>query len=246
MPRTKYFWAGILATILCVCCATLARGQCCYCPYSYCIDPSSGICADTPIIIDTDGTGFHLTSVQDGVVFGFCGTRAKRHAWTESGSTNAFLFLDRDRNGLADIGPDASLFTEADRNGVVDNGFELFGNCTPQSLHGRARNGFAALAVFDSPGYGGNGDGTIDKYDKVFPQLRVWVDANHDGVSQQTEVFTLDQVGVEAIFLNYKEMRREDGNGNELRYRARIRLANAPNNDHWAYDVILAQESGAN
>lgn len=67
----------------------------------------------SPIIIDTTGEGFHLTSVQRGVVFDIAGTgHPAQMAWTAATSGNAFLALDR--NG----------------NGKIDNGKELFGNFT--------------------------------------------------------------------------------------------------------------------
>jgi hypothetical protein len=66
--------------------------------------------------------------------------------------------------------------------------------------------------------YGGNDNGAIDPADKVWTRLRLWIDRNHDGVSQPDEIFTLDQLGVTSIDLGYKTLHRKDGNGNEYRY----------------------------
>ncbi len=135
----------------------------------------------TPIIIDTDGSGFHLTSAADGVLFDFSGTgKPIQIAWTAPGSTNGWLALDR--NG----------------NGNIDSGKELFGNITEQPSSSDP-NGFLALAVFDLPENGGNGDGAIDNQDAIREKYWVWIDANHDGIAQAEELHHLDDVGIHSI-----------------------------------------------
>src|SRR5215472_4965557 len=52
--------------------------------------------SQSPIIIDVDGSGFHLTSVARGVRFDFYGNdHPIQMAWIAPGSTNAFLVLPR-------------------------------------------------------------------------------------------------------------------------------------------------------
>jgi hypothetical protein len=178
----------------------------------------------TPIIIDTTGRGFHLTSQQDGVMFDLAGTgRPIQISWTDGISGNAFLALDR--NG----------------NGVIDSGKELFGNYTDQPQSDDP-NGFLALAVFDDPASGGNADGVIDQHDRIWPQLRAWIDENHDGVSQPDELYNLSDVGVYSISLRYTHLRRYDQYGNLFRYKGTLNPEGEPRRDRVdrvVYDVFL-------
>src|ERR1035441_9183890 len=137
-----------------------------------------GGCGSCPILIDTQDQGFHLTDWQHGVSFPFFPDKPPMQlSWTDAAYANGWLALDR--NG----------------KGVIDNATELFGNITPQPPSD-APNGFLALSVFDEPANGGNGNGVIDPGDAVYPHLRVWIDANHDGISQPDELKTLQEVGI--------------------------------------------------
>jgi hypothetical protein len=144
-------------------------------------------------------------------------------AWPEKGVQNGWLVLDR--NG----------------NGIIDDFSELFGNETPQPKPkpGQKKNGFAALAFYDELEQGGNGDGWVSKEDKIFSKLRVWVDANHDGISQPSELLTLDQAGVAAISLDYHLSKVTDTNGNVFRYRAKVRDTQAGETSKIIYDVYV-------
>jgi hypothetical protein len=182
-----------------------------------------------PIIIDVQGNGYSLTSAANGVEFDMAGNgKLARMAWTSAGSDNAFLALDR--NG----------------NGVIDNGTELFSNFTPQPqpqpqpAAGIGKNGWNALAVYDEPANGGNGDGWIDAHDAIYPKLLLWVDRNHDGKSEPNELFTLAQLGIERISLDYTMGGWTDAYGNIFRYRSSVVHQNPYTGEQdAAYDVML-------
>lgn len=182
----------------------------------------------TPIVIDVNGNGFSLTSAVNGVDFDLDSDGAAEHiSWTSTNTDDAWLVLDRNGNGL------------------IDNGGELFGNVTPQPEPplGEEKNGFLALAEYDKLFNGGNSDGFINRRDGVFDQLRLWQDANHNGVSGVSELFTLPQLGLRKIELDYRDSRRTDEHGNRFKYRARVRDANDEQLGRWAWDVYLLKHT---
>ena len=179
-----------------------------------CVVPAS------PIVIDTIGEGMRLTSASNGVIFDIRGDgHPIQLAWTAADSKNTLLALDRNSDGK------------------IGDGTELFGNYTDQPPSPN-QNGFLALAEFDKPENGGNNDGFITAQDSVYSRLLLWIDANHNGVSEPYELHSLPELGIVSISLDYKPSGRRDVYGNIFRYRAKyhsIRLG-----DRWAFDVFFA------
>lgn len=178
----------------------------------------------SPIIVDTTGQGFHLTSAEHGVTFDFYGNgHPIRLSWTDAVYGNGFLALDR--NG----------------NGRIDNAKELFGNITEQP-QSNTPNGYLALAEFDKPENGGNEDGIIDWHDAVYQKLVIWIDANHDGASQPEELHSLPSLGVYSIGLKYREEPITDQYGNKFRYRGILNPSAADGQSQdgrYTYDVFF-------
>ncbi len=181
----------------------------------------------SPIILDLGRVGVNLTSSADGVLFDLNGDGLlEQLSWTIQGTEDAFLALDRSGNSQ------------------IDDGTELFGNFTAQAASPEA-NGFLALAVFDNPENGGNGDGVISADDQIFTDLLLWIDANHNGNSEPQELTSLAENRIRSIDLDYRESRRRDRFGNEFRYRAKFYFEPPPRKPHrqgvhrFATDVFL-------
>lgn len=177
-------------------------------------------CKISPIVLDPFDEGFHLTSLSEGVRFRItAGGPLDQMSWTDAAYRNGWLALDR--NG----------------NGTIDDLTELFGNLTPQPPS-EDPNGFLALAVFDDPRNGGNGNGFIDPGDAVYSHLRVWIDANHNGISEPGELHTLQELGIFKIGLKYHESDFVDQYGNRFRYKGSV-WDDGGNEKDICYDVFL-------
>ncbi len=213
-------------SLSCSCqCACNPSGRPSYCPGG----PSAASCSgggwacNSPVLISMESDRVSLAGPADGVLFDLHGIGLLRQwSWTRAESSDGWLALDR--NG----------------SGTIEDGTELFGSVTeqPAARANEIPHGFRALAVFDSLAQGGNEDGFIDARDAVFSQLRLWRDANQNGVSEPSELLTLTQADVGRLDLQVQERPRRDRFGNYFRYRARV-WDTSGRNKKWAWDVFL-------
>jgi len=159
-------------------------------------------CAE-PIVFNLGNGGYELTGLENPVFFDIFGAGPRagaRHVgWTAPASNTAFLALDR--NG----------------NGIVDSGGELFGNGMLLRNGQHAANGFDALAQYDN-----NGDGVIDDADPIWQYLLLWIDWNHDGVSQPGELQPIAVSSITGIELDHHWTNRRDRSGNYLGYEGHL------------------------
>lgn len=181
---------------------------------------SSGYCcSNSPIAFDITGQGFHFTDVPNGVNFDSGGDGyLDRMAWPDATYGNGWLVYDRNHNG------------------IIDSGIEMFGNFTEQPPAAEP-NGFLALAVYDSTENGGNGDGKIDNSDAIWPSLRIWQDADVNGVTDPGELKSLTSLGITSISLSYITQQTYDLYGNQFRYRASVTVASGSTVRPYCYDV---------
>jgi len=143
----------------------------------------------TPIVLDLNGDGVKTKSVADGVTFDLFATGTKvSTGWVSS--SDGLLVMDRNADGQ------------------INDGSELFGSSTTLADGTKAHDGYQALKELDS-----NGDGFITKDDAAFANLRVWIDANSDGISEKGETVGLDTLGITSISTNASvNLSKDNGN----------------------------------
>ena len=75
-------------------------------------------------------------------------------------------------------------------------------------------------------------------------RIAIWVEANHDAVSQPEELHTLPELGIYSINLAYSLSERKDQYGNLFRYRARVNqgIDGPADVGKTAYDVFLVRQ----
>jgi Ca2+-binding RTX toxin-like protein len=165
--------------------------------------------AKDPLVLDLDGDGIETTGL----------------------NASAPILFDSDADGVKTatgwVRPDDGILVmDRNGNGVIDSGRELFGDETLLANGSLATNGYQALAALDS-----NGDHKISAQDTSFASLRVWQDANQDGVSQSGELRTLQQLGITSIGTWGDTVQSDLGNGNTERWSGTFTRADGSSSD---------------
>jgi hypothetical protein len=164
----------------------------------------------TPIVLDLNGDGVTTKSIRDGVTFDLFATGSKVNTGWVSNS-DGLLVLDRNHDG------------------TIADGSELFGSSTSLADGSKAADGYQALRELDS-----NSDGVIDRNDASFADLKIWVDANSDGVTEGGELKSLADLQITSINANAAVDLSKD-NGNLIGLTSTYQTADGAN--HAAADV---------
>lgn len=156
-------------------------------------------CDPLLVHVSSDGGGVVLSSPAAGVNFDLRGDGVIRTGWPTT-ANDAWLVL-----------PDV--------NGAVTSGLQMFGDYYSK---GGGADAYGSLAQYDEPGNGGDGDGAITERDAIYNSLRLWADANRDGVSQPAELRTLASYGITALVLYAYGSVTHDGFGNAYMLRSKV------------------------
>jgi hypothetical protein len=149
-----------------------------------------------PLILDLNGDGIRTSG--DGRPISF--------DLDADGAPELITWLEPDSE-------DAFLWTDLNQNNRVDDGAELFGIGTLLPDGRRASNGYEALAMYDTPARGGDGNGRIDVQDAIWSQLRLWRDDNHDRRCDGDERAPISRYGVISIGLTTVNLGFADESG---------------------------------
>lgn len=173
--------------------------------------------ATDPLVLDLDGDGVETLSVKDGVFFNLdCAGLKEAVGW---------------------VSPDDGLLVvDLDGDGCITSGAELFGNFTMRSAGQHATEGFDALAEYDT-----HRDSFVDGQDAAYHRLQVWRDLNSNGLSDDGELMTLAQAGIERLNLQYDIPATRDAAGNQ--HRESSYFLRSDGQRHAMTDVWFAVES---
>jgi hypothetical protein len=141
------------------------------------------------LVVDLDGNGVSLVRrTKSRALFDMNGDGTRDDTgWISK--RDGFLVIDRNNDGRITDASELSFLSE-----------------DPS-----AKNSLAGLGSLDS-----NGDNILDKKDARFGELKIWVDANGNGVSDPGELKSLAELGIVSIDLNPHNLSRSVKPGENL------------------------------
>ncbi len=166
----------------------------------------------SPLVLDLDRDGIEMTNVRDGITFDV--------DHTEDVDEAMIGWVEAD---------DAWLAIDKNDDGQINDINELFGNTETE--------GYRELAELDT-----NDDGVIDANDEQWGELLAWRDLNQDGISQENELFSMEDVGITSISLQ-TIMTDYFLNGNWTAYESVITFADGSTStmaDVWSQYISVA------
>ncbi|MCB0378373.1 MAG: hypothetical protein KDD33_07765 [Bdellovibrionales bacterium] len=172
--------------------------------------------------------GYELSAPWDGVMFDIHGQKAKPYAHAKK---KISWFKNKSMGFL--VLPDIY--------GQVKGIDEMFGDGTMGPDGQLASHGFEALKKFDGLAVGDSTkieslqvmwqtiprhpDGVIDANDDIYSRLRIWVDADFDGIAENNELQTLEEAKIARIDLGYDpNYSEEDRYGNVVKYKSVVEM----------------------
>ena len=135
-----------------------------------------------PIVLDLNGDGkISINKRTDsGVYFDYLGDGTSiKTSWV--GKEDGILVFDKNNDGK------------------INDGSELLGNFTQKSDGSTTKHGYDALSLLDS-----NKDGVIDAKDEGFVNLKVWQDANSNGIVDEGEMKKLSELNISSLNLTHQ------------------------------------------
>ena len=166
-----------------------------------------------PLILDLNGDGIQLTSFGERTVL-FDIDHDQNASLEQTGWVKA-----SNPNNPANSTVDGILVHDINGNGRIDGIQETLsqyytGQAGSNGTDGTKpfNHGFEALKSLDS-----NNDNQFNSSDAAYTQLRVWLDANADGITDAGELKTLAELGITSINLASTNQSGLVNSGNEVR-----------------------------
>lgn len=167
-----------------------------------------------PIVFDLEGDGLELTGVDHSMVVSRLSSgELARTSWV--GPTDGILAVDR--NGDGHINQLSEISFVQDKEG--------------------AKTDLEGLQAWDT-----NGDGKLNALDEGWGQLKIWVDRNQNGRSTESELRTLEEVGITEINLTGKATGNTAANTRDSFVHNTLSFTWASGETGTAYDVQLARK----